>query len=176
MVADADDEADSRPNLWVWQRVRRAWHSPLSAAEVAVRELRLVNIDDVHASAEQLNHAQRELLPQDEVAVAVAAEGNPLYSLVPHTELLPKHLLDEVDSSTAPISVGDGLNYLFDAVNLFVGFKEFSNGVPDALELLFGFLLHLLQLLQVLWVLPGALDDGVDCANLNPVLSRHVFM
>ena len=93
MVAHADYEANSRPYLRMRKRVRRPWHSPFLSAIVAVREFRLVDVDDVHSCPEQLDEAQGILLSENEISIPIAGERDSLDPFIPHAELFLEYLL-----------------------------------------------------------------------------------
>ena len=78
VIAYTSDESNSWPYPWVWQRVRRAWHSPFPNSEVAISYLGLVNVDNAHSGTEQLDHIERELLTKYKTPVSVAREWNAL--------------------------------------------------------------------------------------------------
>ena len=127
MVADAGDDADPWLYLRVRHRVRGPRHAPLHAPEVAVRELRLVDVDHVYTGSEQFDHRERKLLSQDEVAVPVSGEWDALDLLIPHLELLPEHLPDVVQGDVLSTRA---FYYLQDLIRV----VDFTSGREDIVD------------------------------------------
>ena len=66
--------------------------SPLAASEVCVINPGLINIEYSFPFIQQLQHLYRPLLPEDQILLRVAVEGNLLDPLVLETDSLPQDI------------------------------------------------------------------------------------
>ena len=70
---------------------------PLLAAEVEVRQPRLIDVDDASPAFEQLEHLLGVQHSRDEAPFRVASVLDFLDDPVAHIEVIPKHLPDKMD-------------------------------------------------------------------------------
>ena len=144
--------------------------------ESGLVEPALVDVDDASALLQQIKNSQSILLPEDEAPRSIALNGHGLRQPVPHRQILPHNVANQIQRHFQLCFLLDYLLDLLSSHNLLIGLESCCDSIFNCYPFPFFKVFFVSPCLELPRIVVRLLHQNADEPSRDSELLRNVFM